>query len=79
MKLDDGKPWFRRWIWFGAKPITREGRFVVSIMGASGLLCGLAFMGMDWESALAKIALGIPFAVFWLCFFVTYWKREDPF
>ena len=37
MKLDDGKPWFRKWLVIGRKPINREGRLFVNILTVLGL------------------------------------------
>ncbi len=69
MRLDDGKPWFRKWMVIGRKPINREGRLFVNILAVIGLtpfalalIFGLtplteALLAMAVLLALAGIAL----------------------
>jgi hypothetical protein len=79
MKLDDGKPWFRRWAIIGYWPISAEGRLVIAIMTAACLLAGFLIIGLGAHSPLTEVVLAFAIAVVLAGNLVAYWKREGGF
>jgi hypothetical protein len=80
LKLDDGKPWFRRWLVIGFWPITSEGKLLLELMAAICLLTGFLalFLADDypqWTIALVAVTTAAVIAGY----VFIYWKREDPF
>ena len=78
MKLDDGKPWFRRWWVFARKPITREGKLVVNFATA---VCGLSgvLILVKPESIWVPVVIAVSFVTVFATIVISYWKTEEPF
>ena len=70
MKVDDGKPWFRRWLWISVRPLTWQGS-VIEFLALFGFLsfavAAQSSDGPKWLSFLyiaIALAIGIAFLVF---------------
>ena len=79
MKLDDGKPWFRRWMFIGFLPITQEGQLIVGAAAGTCLLAGFTAIYLDGMSPWTEILFAAAFLVTIPAVAVAYWKMEDPF
>ena len=76
MKLDDGKPWFRRWLWLAFRPINREGRIFLDL--AMAVTFTPFLMAMMW--GLTPVIEGLLYLAVLVCtaaHVVIYWKMDD--
>jgi hypothetical protein len=79
VKFDDGKPWFRRWLWIGFLPISDEGRLISGGAAGTCLLAGFAALYLDGRSPWTEVLFGIAFLVTIPALVIVYWKMEDQF
>jgi 4-hydroxybenzoate polyprenyltransferase len=80
LKLDDGKPWFRRWLVIGFKPITSEGKKLIELLAGSAF--GTGFLAMylaEDQPHWAVILTTLFFVVVLAGYVIIYLKMEDPF
>lgn len=79
MKLDDGKPWFRRWMVIGFKPITDEGRLISGAAAGTCLLAGFTALCLDGRSPWIEFMFGVAILVTIPTLAIAYWKMEERF
>jgi hypothetical protein len=79
IRLNDGKPWFRRWMWIGYRPITDEGRTLVSIGAGVSLIAGVVALLTEGASPWTELGfiLAIPAVI--AVNAIAFFKMEDRF
>ena len=63
MKLNDGKPWFRKWASIGYRPITPEGWLLLLLGFGLFLVLTLLWLQLPVDSAWEEVC---GWAAFWL-------------
>jgi hypothetical protein len=78
IRLGDGKPWFRRWMWIGFKPISYEGRLVQSIASATCLLAGVVAL-LAGSLAWIEMTLAVAFVTVIAALALAFFKMDQGF
>jgi hypothetical protein len=79
IRFDDGKPWFRRWMWVGYRPITEEGRLVVWTGSGVCAFAGVIVLLTDGASPWTEIAFAVAIPVVIAVNAIALFKMDDGF
>ena len=79
IKLNDGKPWFRRWMWIGFKPISEEGRLVYAIGTGVCLIAGVVALLTDGASPWIELAFGVAIPTVIAVNAIAFYKMDQGF
>jgi hypothetical protein len=79
IRLNDGKPWFRRWMWIGYRPITQEGRLLISIGSGLCLIAGISAFLTDGASPWTELAFTVAVSAVIVVTAIAFHKMEERF
>ena len=79
IRLNDGKPWFRRWMWIGYKPITEEGRLIISTASGVFLLAAIVAILADGVSPWTELAFAVAISIVIAVTVIALYKMDDGF
>ena len=79
MRLNDGKPWFRRWIWIGYKPITSEGHLIVGIGSGACLIAGLVALLTNGASPWTELAFAVAIPAVIVVNSIAFYKMDQGY
>jgi hypothetical protein len=79
IRLNDGKPWFRRWMWVGYRPITDEGRLLISLASGICLVAGAVAIISNGQSPLTETVFALAIVMVIATNAIAFFKMEDGF